>query len=172
VTTRRFSPVAQNGVRADLKGNLRAMQVQGDANQTLAGTLRDGDRVDMVGTFKYHLAGQSSQENFTATRVVLRDLKVLRAPSGPPVGAKLTSGLQNTFSVLLAVTDQQAQKLNFVVTQTGGNSATGVGWSLQLRPVVHAADSPESVTTLGTVLRDGLSKQQLKRFFGAFGGGQ
>ena len=36
VSTRRFSPVAQNGVRADLKGNLRAMQIQGDANQTLA----------------------------------------------------------------------------------------------------------------------------------------
>jgi hypothetical protein len=28
------------------------------------------------------------------------------------------------------------------------------------------------VTTLGTVLRDGLSKKQLKRFFGSFGGGQ
>jgi Flp pilus assembly protein CpaB len=172
VTTRRFSPVAQNGVRADLKGNLRAMQIQGDVNQTLAGTLRDGDRVDLVATFKYHFAGSSSADNFSATRVVLRDLKVLRAPNGPPVGSKLTNGLQSDFSVLLAVTDQQAQKLNFVTTTTGGNASDGVGWSLQLRPVVHAADSPESVTTLGTVLRDGLSRQQLKRFFGAFGGGQ
>jgi Flp pilus assembly protein CpaB len=172
VTTRRFSPVAENGVRADLKGNLRAMQVQGDVNQTLAGTLHDGDHVDVVATFKYHLAGPSGQDNFAATRVVLRDLKVLKAPSGPPVGSKLTSGMQNDFSVLLAVTDQQAQKLNFVMTQTGGSATNGVGWSLQLRPVVHAADSPESVTTLGNVLRDGLSRQQLKRFFSAFGGGQ
>jgi|SRR5512133_263693 Flp pilus assembly protein CpaB len=172
VTTRRFSPVAQNGPRADLKGNLRAMEIQGDLNQTLAGTLRDGDHVDLVGTFKYHFAGKSSQDNFSATRVVLRDLKVLKAPVGPAAGTKLTSGLQNDYSVLLAVTDQQAQKLNFVMTTAGGNSSNGVGWSLQLRPVVNAADSPESVTTLGTVLRDGLSKQQLKRFFGDLGGGQ
>ncbi len=171
VTTRRFSPVAENGVRADLRGNLRAFQIQGDVNQTLAGTLRNGDHVDVVATFKYHLANQS-QDNFSATRVVLRDLKVLRAPAGPAVGSKLTSGLQSDFSVLLAVTDQQAQKLNFVMTTTGGSASSGVGWSLQLRPVLHAADSPESVTTLGTVLRDGLSKAQLARFFGAFGGGQ
>ncbi len=97
---------------------------------------------------------------------------MLRAPAGPAVGSKLTSGLQSDFSVLLAVTDQQAQKLNFVMTTTGGSASSGVGWSLQLRPVLHAADSPESVTTLGTVLRDGLSKAQLARFFGAFGGGQ
>ncbi|HYX88735.1 MAG TPA: Flp pilus assembly protein CpaB [Gaiellaceae bacterium] len=172
ITTRRFSPVAERGPRADLKGNLRAMQVEGDVNQTLAGILRDGDHVDVVATFKYHFANSSSQDNFSASRVVLRDLKVLKAPSGPPVGSKLTSGLQDHFSVLLAVTDQQAQKLNFVTTTTGGDATNGVGWSLQLRPVVHAADSPESVTTLGTVLRDGLSKEQLKRFFGDFGGGQ
>jgi Flp pilus assembly protein CpaB len=172
VSTRRFSPVAERGPRADLKGNLRAMQIQGDVNQTLAGTLRNGDHVDVVATFKYHFASGASQDNFSATRVVLRDLKVLQAPDGPAPGAKLTSGLQNDFSVMLAVTDQQAQKLNFVMTTTGGNATSGSGWSLQLRPVVHAADSPESVTTLGTVLRDGLSKEQLKRFFGDFGGGQ
>ena len=60
VTVRRFSPVAENGVRADLKGNLRGMQVQGDINQTLAGTLRDGGHVDVVATFKYHFAGALS----------------------------------------------------------------------------------------------------------------
>jgi Flp pilus assembly protein CpaB len=173
VTTRRFSPVAQNGVRGDLKGNLRAMQIQGDANQTLAGTIQDGDHVDLVATFKYQQKGQTSQ-NFAATRVVLRNLKVLKAPAGPAVGTKLTSGLNNTFPVLLEVTDQQAQKLNFTVTATGGSQggSNGVGWSLQLRPVLHSADSPESVTTLGTILRDGLSASQLKRFFADFGGGQ
>jgi Flp pilus assembly protein CpaB len=172
VTTRRFSPVAENGVRADLKGNLRAYQIQGDQNQTLAGTLHDGDHVDVVATFKYHVTNQSSNETFYASRTVLRDLKVLKAPQGPAVGSKLTNGLQSNFPVLLAVTDQQAQKLLFVLTQTGGGGTNGSGWSLQLRPVVHAADSPESVATLDTVLRDGLSAGQKKRFFGAFGGGQ
>ncbi|MDQ2911383.1 MAG: Flp pilus assembly protein CpaB [Actinomycetota bacterium] len=174
VTTRRFNPVAEKGVRADLKGNIRALQVQGDVNQTLAGTLRDGDHVDIVAAFKYHKSGSagSSGDTFSASRVVLRDLKVLKAPSGPPVGSKLTNGLQSDFSVLLAVTDQQAQKLLFVMTQTGGGAGNGTGWSLQLRPVVHAADSPESVTTLDTVLRDGLGAAQLRRYSGSFGGGQ
>jgi Flp pilus assembly protein CpaB len=172
VTTRRFNPVAERGIRADLKGNVRAVQVQGDVNQTLAGTLRDGDRVDIVATFKYHQAGGSSGDTFYASRVVLRDLKVLKAPNGPPVGTKLTNGLQDSFSVMLAVTDQQSQKLLFVMTQTGGGAGNGTGWSLQLRPVVHAADSPESVTTLDTVLRDGLGAAQLKRYSGSFGGGQ
>jgi Flp pilus assembly protein CpaB len=172
VTTRRFSPVAENGVRADLKGNMRAFQVQGDANQTLAGTLKDGDHIDVVATFKYHRAGQSG-DTFFASRVVLRDLDVLRAPAGPAVGSKLTNGLQQDFSVLLAVTDQQAQKLLFTLTQTGSASqGNGSGWSLQLRPVVHADDSPESVTTLDSVLRDGLSSSQLKKYRGVFGGGQ
>jgi Flp pilus assembly protein CpaB len=172
VTTRRFNPVAENGVRADLKGNVRAFQVQGDANQTLAGTMKDGDHVDIVATFKYHRAGHSG-DTFFASRVVLRDLKVLRAPAGPAVGSKLTNGLNQDYSVLLAVTDQQAQKLLFTVTQTGSASqGNGAGWSLQLRPVVHADDSPESVTTLDSVLRDGLSSSQLKKYRGVFGGGQ
>ena len=172
ITTRRFNPVAENGVRADLKGNLRAFQVQGDANQTLAGTLHDDDHVDIVATFKYHRAGSSGGDTFFASRVVLRDLRVLRAPDTPAVGTKLTSGLQTNFSVLLAVTDQQAQKVNFVMTTTGTNGTNGVGWSLQLRPVVHAADSPESVTTLDSVLKDGLSSSQLRKYRGVFGGGQ
>jgi Flp pilus assembly protein CpaB len=173
VTTRTFSPVAESGVRAGLKGTLRAFQVQGDANQTLAGTLEDNDHVDLVATFKYQRAGQSGGSTFYASRVVLRDLRVLKAPAGPAVGSKLTSGLQNNFSVLLAVTDQQAQKLLFVVSQTGsGSQGNGAGWSLQLRPVVHSADSPESVTTLDSVLRDGLSAGQIRRYSGVFGGGQ
>ena len=173
VTVRRFSPVSEKGVRGDLKGNLRAFQVRGDSDQTLAGTLHDGDRIDVVATFKYHKAGEGSGETFFASRVVLRDLKVLKAPNGPPVGTKLTSGLQNNYSVMLAVTDQQAQKLLFTLTQTGGaGSGNGAGWSFQLRPLVHSADSAESVTTLDTVLRDGLGEPQLRRFSGSFGGGQ
>jgi Flp pilus assembly protein CpaB len=172
VTSRRFSPVAEKGVRADLKGNMRAFQIQGDANQTLAGTLHDADHVDLVATFKYHKSGSDSGDTFYASRVVLRNLKVLKAPQAPAVGTKLTNDLQSDYAVMLAVTDQQAQKLLFTTTQTGGSGGSGVGWSLQLRPVVHAADSPESVTTLDTVLRDGLGSTQLKRYSGSFGGGQ
>ena len=48
VTLRRFSDVKAEGVIGQLKGNQRAIQVPGDATQLLAGTLKDGDHVDLV----------------------------------------------------------------------------------------------------------------------------
>ena len=50
VTVRRFSPVAENGPRADLKGNLRGMQVQGDVNQTLAGRMLGYGNIVVTGS--------------------------------------------------------------------------------------------------------------------------
>ena len=41
VTTRRFNPRTQVGVRAQLSGTLRAVSLEGDQNQLLAGTLKD-----------------------------------------------------------------------------------------------------------------------------------
>jgi Flp pilus assembly protein CpaB len=55
---------------------------------------------------------------------------------------------------MLAVTDSQAQKMFFVM-QNGK-------WSLELRPVTDAADSPESVDTAQTVLGDGLRANERK----------
>ncbi|HTS74027.1 MAG TPA: Flp pilus assembly protein CpaB [Gaiellaceae bacterium] len=152
VTTRRFSPVAENGVRAQIKGTMRAFQIQGDQNQTLAGTLQDGDHVDVVATYKYP---DNCSNCLHVTRTVLRNLLVLHAPAGPAVGSKITNGLQNSFSVMLAVTDRQAQKLAFTSAVTSGGQDSN--WSLTLRPVAHPADSPESVTTLLAILRDGLT---------------
>jgi hypothetical protein len=41
-------------------------------------------------------------------------------------------------------------------------------WTLTMRPVNNAADSPESVETLWTTLRDGLRQSQItKAFFGS-----
>src|SRR5437763_8869292 len=48
ITTNRFSSVAETGIQGQLKGTMRAFQVEGDANQTLAGTLKDNDHVDIV----------------------------------------------------------------------------------------------------------------------------
>ena len=87
-----------------------------------------------------------------ATRVVLRDLEVLKAPSSPGTESKL-NGPSGGFSALLRVTDSQAQKLFFVLKNGD--------WSLQLRPVIDAADSPESVETVGSVLGDGLHPNQI-----------
>ena len=52
VTLRRFSDVAAEGVRAQLSGPMRAVQVSGTADQMLAGTLRAGDHVDLVANLR------------------------------------------------------------------------------------------------------------------------
>ena len=160
VTVRRFSSVAQRGVRAELKGNMRAISVPGDGNQLLAGTLKPGDRIDVVASIKYKVSdvvrGGAGDLDRIATRVVLRDLRVLRS-SETDASAKLTRSSSEPFSVLLAVTDSQAQKLFFVLKNGD--------WSLQLRPTVDAADSPESIETVESVLGDGLKGRQYRQLY-------
>jgi Flp pilus assembly protein CpaB len=165
VTTSRFSSLAQTGVQGQLKGTMRAFQIQGDGNQTLAGTLKDGDRVDVVATFNYkwvdfHGGRSQASDTLTASRVVLRDIKVLKAPGGPAAGSKLTGGVDQRFPVLLAVTDSQAQKLLFIVGNASQSDSRVSAWSLELRPVVHAADSPDHVDRVSTILLDGLNPNQ------------
>ncbi len=149
VTTRRFSTPAERGIRAQLSGTMRAVQVPGDQHQLLAGTVRAGDRIDVVASIKLDAEGEQN-----ATRIILRDIEVLKAAVGPSASdtqLAATSGL----SVLLAVTDTQVQKL-FDVMKHGE-------WSLQLRPPLKSNDSPESVAYAGSILTDGLSVAQLER---------
>jgi Flp pilus assembly protein CpaB len=165
VTTSRFSSVAETGVQGQLKGTMRAYQIQGDGNQTLAGTLKDNDRIDIVATFNYkwvdfHGGKSQASDTLTASRVVLRDIKVLKAPAGPAAGSKLTGGIDQKFPVLLAVTDSQAQKLLFIVGNASQSDSRVSAWSLELRPVVHAADSPDHVDRVSTILLDGLNSNQ------------
>lgn len=166
VTARRFAPASEQGVLAQVSGNQRVLQVPGDQHQLLAGTLKAGDRVDVVASIKFRVrvvdseGGRSdagTEVERTASRVVLRDLLVLRAAQKPAVEGKLTSGVSTSSSVLLALTDSQAQKLFFVLRNSD--------WSLQLRPTTDPADSPESVETVESVLRDGLKDEQLAQLF-------
>lgn len=139
VTVRRFSDVAAQGIRSQLKGTMRAVQVAGDPNQLLAGTLQAGDHVDLVANLRLN-----SQSTAAATRIVLRDLTVLTPPSDT---SKLSQGSSGSSSVILAVTDTQVQRLFFVMKNAD--------WTLELRPVVNAADSSERIDTLNTVLGEG-----------------
>ena len=150
VSTRRFVTPAQRGVRAELRGNQRAISGPGDAFQLLAGTLRAGDRVDVVASLK--LPGDAEAH---ATRIVLRDIRVLKAPQSVGADLKLTNGASGGLSVLLAVTDTQVQKLFFVMENSD--------WTLQLRPPVKAADSPERIVSVGSLLRDGISASRLSQ---------
>jgi Flp pilus assembly protein CpaB len=142
--------------------------VPGDANQLLVNTLKAGDHVDVLASIKYRLvnfrqqgsstaqasaAQQAAQQaDLLASRVVLRNLRVLREPEAPASSGKFGASSTNPYDVLLAVTDSQAQKLFFVLKNAD--------WSLQLRPSHNATDSPESVDTTGSILSDGLRPPQ------------
>jgi pilus assembly protein CpaB len=149
VSLSRFSDVATQGIRGVVKGALRAVQISGTPDQTLAGTLRVGDRVDVVANIK--VGGNDNGRSIT--RIVLRNLRVLKAPSTPAANS-ITSASGGGSAVMLAVTDTQVQKLFYTT-----NNAS---WTLELRPVVKAVDSPETVATAKTVIDDGLGPAQLR----------
>jgi Flp pilus assembly protein CpaB len=153
VSTRRFRTAEEQGIRAQLKGNMRAVQVSGTDGELLAGTLNDGDRVDVLGNWTFPEGKQTH-----VARVVLRDLLVLQAPDANKIQSKIGANPNEPFSVMLAVTDAQAQKLWWVVKNGD--------WSLQLRPVTDAADSPDSYENSGSVLADGLRAGARRRLTG------
>ena len=151
VSALRFQPAEQRGARSQLTGSLRAVQLPGDKNQLLAGVVKEGDHVDVIGNWKYPESGQEH-----ITRVVLRDILVLQgAESNVATGPEIASP-QGALSVLLALTDAQSQKLFFV--------AKNGDWSLALRPPEDATDSPEGLETAATLLADGLTPNQLRQF--------
>jgi pilus assembly protein CpaB len=150
ISTRRFRSVQEQGIQAQLKGNLRAIQVPGSTTQLLNGTLQDSDRVDVVGNF---LKPETSQNH--VSRVVLRNILVLEAPETNSVESHLSSNPNQGFNVMLAMTDSQATKFWWLVSNGE--------WSLQLRPITDPSDSPEEIQNSRTVALDGLNARQRAR---------
>jgi Flp pilus assembly protein CpaB len=140
VTLRRFTDVAAEGVRAQLKGTMRAVQISGTADQMLDGTLHAGDHVDLVANLR-----TDAEKAANASRIVLRDIVVLGEPSENAAAHVSSSG---STAALVAVTDTQVQRLFFVLKNAD--------WTLELRPVIDAADSPERVETVGSILKQGV----------------
>jgi Flp pilus assembly protein CpaB len=136
LTLSRFHPLGEQGIKAQLKGRLRAFELAGNEHQLLMGTIDEGDHVDFVGSLEVG--------NLEVTKVVLRDLLVLKAPESGAVETKLGARPDEAFAATLALTDAQAQKLFHVFTHGD--------WSLQLRPVTDAADSRESFDTSMTIM--------------------
>jgi Flp pilus assembly protein CpaB len=141
VTSRRFTNVEASGILAHLRGTMRAVQVPGDPNQLLAGTLQAGDKVDLVANLKPN----NGTSDGNAARIVLRDLVVLTAPADSSLSSS-TPG-SNTFAIL-AITDTQVQRLFFVLKNAD--------WTLELRPVINPADSSERIDNLQTIMTRGL----------------
>jgi len=150
VTVKQFRPVAQQGVLASISGNQRAMTIPGDSNQLLSGIVKDGDHVDVVVNVRYGISAPRGTLSRVVSRVIIRNLLVLRAP---------TNGSAITF----ALTDTQAQKLLFAIKNTQ--------WWLVLRPVARPADSPESLETIVSMLSDGLGPKALDELTAGNGAG-
>lgn len=148
VTARRFANPAERGIRAKLTGVQRAIAVPGDQHQLLAGTLKDGDRVDVVASWTFP---EGSPIHYS--RIILRDILVLKAPVGAGASAKLTSGPQAPFAATLAVTDVQVQKLYWAMKNGD--------WHFELRPPVDAADSPENLESSLSMVREGVRETEL-----------
>ena len=149
VSTRRFTPPTEQGIRAQIKGTQRAYQLPGGGNQLLAGTIQEGDHVDVVGTWDVTSAG--STDDVTVSRVILRNLLVLLAPTGTET-AKVASPGSEAGSVQLRVTDAQANKLIWI--QKNGVK-DGEAYYLALRPPANSLDSRNVVQDSHAMLFDG-----------------
>jgi pilus assembly protein CpaB len=149
VSLLRFRAPSEQGVLAQLTGNLRAVAVPGEPQQLLSGTLKPGDHVDIVGSWKVPDVGQAPHYS----RTFLRDILVLRPAQKQEDGKRLSADATD-LSVMLALTDAQAQKL-FWMMKNGD-------WSFELRPARDSTDSPESAEKAETILLDGLSPDQLR----------
>src|SRR4051794_29731028 len=108
VTTRRFGTPSERGVRAQLKGTQRVVGVSGDGFQLLAGTLRVGDHVDLVGGWD-----TPGTDATSVARVFVRDALVLAAPASPK-GGSLTQG-QSDYAAQLRMSDAESQRLEWMI---------------------------------------------------------
>jgi Flp pilus assembly protein CpaB len=163
VTTRQFHPAAEQGVLANISGNRRAVKLSGDANALLSGIVDDGDHVDVMANITFTIRTRNSSSGDlrrVATRIILRNLLVLEAPSGETDGGL---GGQNQSAITLALTDFQAQKLMY--------AAENGEWWLLLRPVARPADSPESVETIESILGEGLGQRGIDQLTSGYGAG-
>ena len=157
VSARRFNETGRTGIPAELKGNLRAFSLNGNQQQVLAGVLRTGDHVDVVANLVAQAVG-SGGGDIQVSRVLLRDLRVLKAPSTSGIDEKVVSAEDGAYKVVLQVTDAQAHKLFFATAPNVDHE-----WWLDLRAPGEATDGPESITTFWSAVRDGLPANQLGR---------
>jgi Flp pilus assembly protein CpaB len=152
VSTRRFAPPKEQGIRAQIKGTQRAYQVEGTSHQLLAGTLKAGDHVDVVATWGIKNPGsQDSSTDAIVSRVVLRDLLVLTPADAAASSTAVTASQQAAF-VQLRMTDWQAQKMIWIQKNS---QDSGAGWHLDLRPPNGSLDSANTYMDSALMLFDG-----------------
>lgn len=158
VTLRSFGPLVQKGIKGDLTATYRAVQLEGDANQVLAGTIQPGDHVDFEAVVTVHTNGGNDT---TFSRIAVRNVKVLQTQIATSSG-KIGGGGSDS-AVILRLTDAQTQKVGLVYACAREGSSCY--WTLALRPALRSQDSPNSVETAWTLLSNGISTTALKAAF-------
>jgi len=133
VTARRFGPIAEAGVRTQLKGTYRAIQFQGNPNQLLSGVIKAGDHVDVVASIKF--PSEQSSKHFS--KVVLQDVLVLRTSGDTSSTASVVDPNGGDGWIMLRLTDAQSQRMYFAYANDD--------WWLALRPGLNDANSPAPV---------------------------
>jgi Flp pilus assembly protein CpaB len=146
VSTRRFSPPQEQGIRAQIKGTQRAYQVEGDSHQLLAGTLKAGDHVDVAASWELP-SSDGTGSGPTISRVVLRNLLVL-TPAAEGANSTAVTSSQQTAFVQLRMTDFQTKKMIWIQKNSVNN---GEGWHLALRPPNGSLDSVNTVDDARTL---------------------
>lgn len=129
-----FAP-ARNTVRANLGGDERAINVPVDAIHGMTGSVRTGDRVDVLAGFTAESGGISRP----VAKKLLADVLVLRAP-----GEALVEGAPAGQGAVLRVPAKSVAEVAYAADH-------GKLW-LVLRPGVGAKEAPEDLVTLETVL--------------------
>jgi Flp pilus assembly protein CpaB len=148
VSQRQFGPAGASGVRSQLRGQERVVQLEGDPSQVLDGTLHSGDHVDILGTWNTpENCGQCH-----VSRTIVRNALVLRTSAD--LGKPGPSSSQ-TVPVQLRLTDSQAERV-FWMVKNGQ-------WWLELRPVLHPRSAQQGYDNSRTILQDGLQRRGASR---------
>jgi Flp pilus assembly protein CpaB len=138
VTTRRFGPVAAAGVLAQIRGSQRVLQLAGDKNQILDGTLNASDHVDVYATWNV----PESCTTCHVSGVIVRNALVLATSS--ELGSAGTPGTTNEVPVQLRLTNAEAERVLWM--------AKNGDWWLVLRPVVKPSNVRGFVNS-GSILK-------------------
>jgi Flp pilus assembly protein CpaB len=162
VTAAMFAPSDQTSMTAQIKQNYRAIQIGLTSDEILGGTLQTGDHVDLVGTYTVHPS--NGDPDYDVSRIIVRDVPVLKAPNFDSTTGKLASS-GDTQSVTLEVPDTVVPKITF--TLHGGDGSL---W-FALRPGNGSQDGPITLATVQSVIFEGLNARQIAQAFSMKGTG-
>ena len=151
VTARRFGPLEAAGVRDQLRGTWRVMQIKGERRPAALG--RAAPRRPRRLRREHQVPGRGAARS-TSRRSSSATSSCCARPGEDETQASVVDPNGGDGWVMLRLTDAQAQKLYFVYANND--------WWLALRPGLNDATSPDAVLIddAVSILRDGLGSDR------------